>query len=75
MDPVGTVRQESHEDGGHSIWIRQDPGYPDNQFMRTEWTCIWSTVPCNIGDRCGNEVTKDSTVIGQVPGTPAAEGE
>jgi hypothetical protein len=73
MDPIGTVRREDHEDEpvGYSIWLRQDPGYPDSEMRDTEWTCIWSTSPGNIGVRHGDDITTCSRVIGAVPGTPA----
>lgn len=71
-DPIGTVRREDHDEG-HSIWVRQDPGYPDNCFYDTDWTCIWSTVG-KSGDRIGEEIVARSTVIGQVPGSPAQTG-
>lgn len=77
LDPIGTVRQENHHDGGSSIWVRQDPGYPDNQFGSTEWTCIHSIAPGNIGARMGAHQIElpQHPVIGQVPGTPAETGE
>lgn len=72
MDPIGTVRREDHKDGdGHSIWLRQDPGYPDSEMIDTEWTCVWSTAEGNIGARHGDSITACSKVIGYVPGTPA----
>jgi hypothetical protein len=72
MDPIGTVRREDHEDGsGHTVWLRQDPGYPDSEMRDTEWTCIWSTALGNIGVRLGDDITTCSRVIGAVPGTPA----
>jgi hypothetical protein len=72
MDPIGTVRREDHKEGeGQSIWIRQDPGYPDSEMTDTEWTCIWSTAVGNIGYRLGDRIAQVSQIIGAVPGTPA----
>lgn len=72
MDPIGTVRREDHKEGkGHSIWVCQNPGYPDSEMTDTEWTCIWSTSPGTIGYRLGDRITEYSRVIGYVPGTPA----
>jgi hypothetical protein len=75
MDPIGTVRREDHHDDGeapgHTIWVRQDPGYPDSEMANTEWTCVWSTSPGNIGGRHGDSITEVSEVIGYVSGTPA----
>jgi hypothetical protein len=72
MDPIGTVRREDHEVEGHTIWVRQDPGYPDSEMTDTEWTCVWSTFAPSMGRRMGDEaVTEVSRVIGYVPGTPA----
>lgn len=74
-DPIGTVRREDHKDGdGHNIWLRQDPGYPDNELTDTEWTCLYSTAPGNIGQRLGETVCAVSKVIGVVPGSPAYTG-
>jgi hypothetical protein len=73
-DPLGTVRKEEHQ-GGHSIWVRQLPTYPDSEFTDTEWTCIWSTAEGNIGQRVGDGLTEASEIIGAVPGTPAHTGE
>lgn len=74
MDPIGTVRREEHE-GGYSIWVRQDPGYPDSEFAETEWTCIHSTAPGNIGCRTGNGIAEKSEIVDTVFGTPAYTGE
>ena len=72
MDPIGTVRREDHRDGsGHTIWVRQDPGYPDSEMVDTEWTIVWSTDPGSAGGRHGDDITEISKVIGAVPGTPA----
>lgn len=76
MDPIGTVRREDHDDDdgespGYTIWVRQDPGYPDSEMVNTEWTCIWSTSLGNIGGRHGDSITEVSRVIGAVPNTPA----
>src|SRR4051812_46089455 len=72
MDPIGTVRREDHAEEGHTIWVRQDPGYPDSEMIDTEWTCIWSTFAPSMGRRMSDgAVTKHSRVIGAVPGTPA----
>lgn len=73
MDPIGTVRREDHgDDDGYSIWVRQHPGYPDVELIDTEWTCVWSTAPGNLGARLGDRQLLDHTrVIGGVPGTPA----
>jgi hypothetical protein len=78
-NPIGTIRRETLDDGGYSIWIRMDPGYPDNQLTDTEWTCVWSTASGNIGTRMGTDVIEDqlpeaSKVIGQIPDTPAHTG-
>lgn len=74
MDPVGTVRREEHGDG-HSIWVRQHPGYPDSELTGTEWTCVWSTVPGKPGDRLEDETASAFALVGAVPGTPADTGE
>lgn len=78
MDPIGTVRREDHHDDGEepgfTIWVRMQPTYPDDQLPDTEWTCLWSTAPGNIGVRHGNEITEHSQVVGQVPGSPAETG-
>lgn len=78
MDPIGTVRREDHHDDGeepgYTIWVRQQPTYPDDQLPDTEWTCLWSTSPGNIGVRLGDGITEYSEVIGQVPGSPAETG-
>lgn len=72
MDPIGTVRREDHTEEGHTIWVRQDPGYPDSEMANTEWTCIWSTYAPGMGHRLGDEqVVQFSRIIGYVPGTPA----
>lgn len=71
-DPIGTIRREGY-DGGHSIWVRMDPGYPDNQFADTEWTCIWSTTEKNIGERLGSAV-EEFHLLGGVAATPAITG-
>ena len=75
MDPIGTIRRETH-DAGHSIWVRMDPGYPDNQLVDTEWTCIWSTAPGNIAERLGSPIIEQdkNPIIGQVRDTPAYTG-
>jgi hypothetical protein len=78
MDPIGTVRREDHHDDGeapgYTIWIRQQPTYPDDQLPDTEWTCLWSTSPGNIGARLGDDITEHSEIVGAVPGTPAETG-
>jgi hypothetical protein len=78
MDPIGTIRREDHRDDGegpgYSIWLRMQPTYPDDQLPDTEWTCLWSTSPGNIGSRLGDDIVKHSEIIGQVPGTPAYTG-
>lgn len=75
MDPVGTLRRDDLPDGGHSIWARIDPGYPDREISGTEWTCVWSTVPGWIGDRLEDETARDYAYAGAIPGTPAYTGE
>lgn len=74
MDPIGTVRREDHGVHQHTIWVRQDPGYPDSELTNTEWTCIWSTAEGNIGCRLGDAVVSKHPIIGHVPGTPASTG-
>jgi hypothetical protein len=78
MDPIGTVRREDHRDDGeapgYSIWVRMQPTYPDDQLPDTEWTCLWSTAPGNIGVRHGDEIARHSEVVGQIPGSPAYTG-
>lgn len=74
MDPIGTVRREEHE-GGYSIWLRQDPGYPDNQMTDTEWTCVHSTAPGNISVRLGTRIEEIAPIVSAVFGTPAFTGE
>lgn len=72
MEPIGTVRREDHsDDEGYSIWVRQHPGYPDVEMINTEWTCVWSTAPGNLGARLGDDIIEHSRIIGGVPGTPA----
>lgn len=73
MDPIGTVRREEHGDG-QTIWARIPPGYPDSEFVGTEWTAIWSTVKGNLGVRRGDEEIIQFPVIGEIPGTPADTG-
>ena len=74
-DPIGTVRREDHKPGpGNSIFVRLDPGYPDNEFADTEWTCIYSTEPGSIGQRTGESICAVSKIIGVVPGSPAYTG-
>jgi hypothetical protein len=77
MDPIGMVRRENHGVFQYSIWLRMDPGYPDNQLTDTEWTCIWSTSEGNIGTRLGAGAVErtDHPIIGTIDGTPAATGE
>lgn len=70
MDPIGTVRQQRTVTEATAIWIRMDPGYPDNQLADTEYTCIRSTAPEIFpGDRCGVAHVEQCVVIGVVPGT------
>jgi hypothetical protein len=78
MDPIGTVRREDHHDDGeapgYTIWVRMQPTYPDDQLPDTEWTCLWSTSPGNIGVRLGDGIAQHSEIVGQVPGSPAYTG-
>jgi hypothetical protein len=78
MDPIGTVRREDHHDdgeaSGYTIWVRMQPTYPDDQLPDTEWTCVWSTAPGNIGVRFGDSITEHSEIVGAVRGTPAETG-
>lgn len=71
MDPIGTVRRKM-DDQGASVWVRMDPGYPDNEFADTEYTCISSTIPGVVAARLGARVVEQFPAIGAVPGTPAA---
>lgn len=74
MDPIGTVRREEHGDGGHTIWARIPPGYPDSELVDTEWTAVWSTAEGALGARLGDEAISQHPVIGEIPGTPAETG-
>ncbi len=69
-DPVGTVRREEH-DGGHSTWVQVS-----TQIDGEYWLCVWSASPGKLGyDWSGNfpgAIEDVTTVIGAVPGTPAA---
>jgi hypothetical protein len=51
-----------------------DPGYPDDQLTDTEWTCIWSTTPGNIGERLGDYIVTRHPIVGSVFATPADTG-
>jgi hypothetical protein len=60
-DPIGTVR--AHD--GHQ-WVRINFG----EYISCAWVCVdWNVRPR------GHYEMQESTVVGAVPGTPAAEAE
>jgi hypothetical protein len=71
MDPIGTVRRVTHGEKV-SVWVRMAPGYPDDQFADTEYTCIHAADPGLVGSRCGTAFVAQAPIIGTVPGSPAA---
>lgn len=75
IDKVGIVRRESHEDG-YSIWVKVEKTVIDSPGSYTieQWLCVHSTVKGNRGARLPLQalVGPDTSIIGSVPGTPAA---
>jgi hypothetical protein len=61
-NPIGTVRRESHDDGGHSVWVMVD-----SPLAGHNWLCIQSTAPGNVMEMLPSDQNVDDwPVIGWV---------
>lgn len=76
-DPIGTIRQETFA-SGHSLWAYLSAHSPVWDDHKPRWVCIYSTHAGNIeSDLAASDVgwlMENTSVIGAVPGTPAAAG-
>lgn len=76
-DPLGTVREETDQDGYFAIWVKvgralvEGYGVRELVWVNHEWLCIHSSDVKDHGKRTSEQHLLDFPIVGAVPNTPA----
>ncbi len=76
-DDIGTVRRYSFT-GGFELWAvvadRRTDSREEDVFWPV-WLCIWASDPASVGSDYPPQDIEGCSLVGVIPGTPAASKE